>query len=308
MIQKNPSIKKIQRVLETKYLKLYRQLIRKMKTHRLKSIEKQIVLDSQDSGTPSMLKISSLYNDKGDDIGKVMAFEDLTDVIQGQRAEAWKEVAKRIAHEVKNPLTPIKLSAQRLQKKFSSKVKDPAFTDCTNIIIDQTDSLKSLINEFGQFARLPEIKPHLNDLNELLKKLTPLYEQAHRSIQFKTELDKNLTPFYFDPEQLRRAVFNLIENAVHAVSKNNKAQITIKTQLDSQRELVTLNVIDNGRKLHDHEMRRMFEPYYSKRPGGSGLGLTIVKKIIADHNGYARLFHNKPQGLIVQVELPFKTT
>ena len=205
--------------MEPKYLKLYHQLVKKMKIHRLHSIQKQIVLDGQDLGTPSMLKISSLYNDKAEDIGKVMAFEDLTDVIQAQRAAAWKEVAKRIAHEVKNPLTPIKLSAQRLQKKFSGKVKDPAFTDCTNIIINQTDSLKSLINEFSQFARLPESKPCLSDLNNLVTKLIPLYEQAHRSIVFKTDLDKNLSQFYFDPEQLNRAVFNLIENAVHAVSK-----------------------------------------------------------------------------------------
>ncbi len=309
LLQINPkdSInKKIQDILESKHLKLYRQLVKKMKIHRLHSIQKQIVLDNQDPGTPSMLKISSLYNDKIEDIGKVLAFEDLTDVIQAQRAEAWKEVARRIAHEVKNPLTPIKLSAQRLQKKFSEKIKDPAFTDCTNMIINQTDSLKSLINEFSQFARLPETKPCLSDLNNLVTKVISLYEQAHRSIVFKTDLDKNLSDFYFDPEQLNRAVFNLIENAVHAVSKKENPQISTKTQLDSQGELVTLSVIDNGRKVRPDEMKRMFEPYYSKKPGGSGLGLTIVKKIVSDHNGYTRLFQNQPMGLVVQIELPFK--
>ena len=309
LLQINPKKfinKKIQDILEPKHLKLYRQLVKKMKTHRLHSIQKQIVLNNQDSGIPSMLKISSLYNDKIEDIGKVLSFEDLTDVIQAQRAEAWKEVARRIAHEVKNPLTPIKLSAQRLQKKFSEKVKDPAFTDCTNMIINQTDSLKSLINEFSHFARLPENKPQLSDLNNLVTKVISLYEQAHRSITFKTELDKNLSHFYFDPEQMNRAVFNLIENAVHAVSKKENPQIITKIQLDSQGKLVTLNVTDNGRKIRPDEMKRMFEPYYSKRPGGSGLGLTIVKKIITDHNGYIRLFHNQPMGLVVQMELPFK--
>ncbi len=309
LLQINPqnSInKKIHEILEPEYLKLYRQLVRKMKVHKLHSIQKQMILDGQDSGIPSMLKISSLYNDKVEDIGKVLAFEDLTDVIQAQRAEAWKEVAKRIAHEIKNPLTPIKLSAQRLQKKFSGKIKDPAFTDCTNMIITQTDSLKSLINEFSQFARLPDINPCLSDLNNLVTKLISLYRQAHRSIEFKTDIDKTLNEFYFDPEQLSRAVFNLVENAVDAVSKRENPWILIKTRMDNQGERVTFSVIDNGRKVHPGEMKRMFEPYYSKRPGGSGLGLTIVKKIIADHNGYVRLFQNQPTGLVVQMELPFK--
>lgn len=298
--------KSAQEVLDEKYFRLYRQMVTKMKTHRLNTIEKEIIIDRKESSIPSMLKISSLYNDRGDDLGRVVAFDDLTDVVQGQRAAAWKEVARRIAHEVKNPLTPIKLSAQRLQKKFSSQIDDPAFASCTNMIIEQTDSLKYLINEFSQFARLPETKARLGDVNTLIEKVMSFYEHAHRNIQFFGSLDNDLKEFYFDPEQLKRAVFNLVENAVNATSEADKPEIRLETFLDSEKGLVRLSVIDNGKFVKDEEMRRMFEPYYSKRPGGSGLGLTIVKKIIEDHNGYVHLSRNDPKGLHVLLELPYK--
>lgn len=297
--------KSAQEVLGEKYYRLYRTMVTRMKTHKLNTVEKEIILDREDSSVPSMLKISTLYSDKGDDLGKVVAFDDLTDIVQGQRAAAWKEVARRIAHEVKNPLTPIKLSAQRLQKKFSSQISDPAFTSCTNMIIEQTDSLKYLINEFSQFARLPETRARLTSLNELAEKVIVFYEQAHRNIKFIGSFDNTLQDFYFDPEQVKRAVFNLVENAVNATSGIKVPEIRIETLLDKSSNIVTISVIDNGKKVSDEEMRRMFEPYYSKRPGGSGLGLTIVKKIVEDHNGYVRLTANEPLGLIVQIELPY---
>ncbi len=298
--------KNAQDVLDEKYFRLYRQMVSKMKTHKLNTIEKEIIIDRREGGIPSMLKISTLYSELGEYNGKVVAFDDLTDVVQGQRAAAWKEVARRIAHEVKNPLTPIKLSAQRLQKKFSQIITDPAFNDCTNMIIEQTDSLKFLINEFSQFARLPETHPRLSDLNEMVEKVIAFYEQAHRQILFVGMTDNQLGEFYFDPEQLKRALFNLVENAVYAVSEATQPEIRIETGVDEANQLVTLKVIDNGKIISQDEMRRMFEPYFSKRPGGSGLGLTIVKKIIEDHNGYIRLAGNNPKGLIVQIELPFK--
>lgn len=298
--------KRAQEVLDEKYYRLYRQMVAKMKTHRLNTIEKEITLDRKDSSVPSMLKISSLYNDRGEDLGKVVAFDDLTDIVQGQRAAAWKEVARRIAHEVKNPLTPIKLSAQRLSKKFGQDIDDPAFISSINMIIEQTDSLKYLINEFSQFARLPETKTRLGDLNLLAEKVISFYEHAHRNIKFIGTLDNHLQPFYFDPEQLKRAVFNLVENAVNAVSEQATPEIHLKVEVDDLNSLVKLSVIDNGKDVTDEEMRRMFEPYYSKRPGGSGLGLTIVKKIVEDHNGYVRLQRNQPKGLNATIELPYK--
>jgi two-component system nitrogen regulation sensor histidine kinase NtrY len=298
--------KSAQEVLDEKYFRLYRQMVMRMHSHRLPTMEKEILLDRGDSSVPSMLKISTLYGDKGEDMGKVVAFDDLTDVVQGQRAAAWKEVARRIAHEVKNPLTPIKLSAQRLQKKFSGQITDPAFTTCTNMIIEQTDSLKYLINEFSQFARLPETHPRLSDLNLMIEKVISFYEQAHRKIHFIGSMDTSLLEFYFDPEQIKRALFNLLDNAVNATADLERPEIRIETLLDSQNQLVVLSIIDNGKIVSAEEMRRMFEPYFSRRPGGSGLGLTIVKKIVEDHNGYVRLSHNQPRGLIAQVELPYK--
>ncbi len=297
--------KNAQEVLDEKYFRLYRQMVSKMKTHKLNTIEKEIIIDRKNTSIPSMLKISTLYNDRGQDLGKVVAFDDLTDIVQGQRAAAWKEVARRIAHEVKNPLTPIKLSAQRLQKKFSKDIDDPAFTSCTNMIIEQTDSLKYLINEFSQFARLPETHARLGDLNEMIEKVIAFYEHAHRKIRFVGTLDNHLKPCYFDPEQLKRAVFNLVENAVNATTEVTQPEIRIEVESDESNNLVTISVIDNGKVVSDEEMRRMFEPYYSKRPGGSGLGLTIVKKIVEDHGGYVKLERNQPVGLVARIELPY---
>ncbi|MCB0377317.1 MAG: HAMP domain-containing protein, partial [Bdellovibrionales bacterium] len=299
--------KSVDEVLDEKYFRLYRQMVLKMRTHRLNTVEKQILLDRGQSSVPSMLKVSTLAGENGEDLGRVVAFDDLSDVFQAQRAAAWKEVARRIAHEVKNPLTPIKLSAQRLQKKFSNDITDPAFTACTNMIIEQTDSLKYLINEFSQFARMPETRPRLSNLNDMAEKVLFLYEQAHRQIRFSGQFDNQIKAFYFDLEQIKRAVFNLVENAVNASSGNQSPEIRIETLLDPERGVVTLTIIDNGREVSEEEMERMFEPYYSKHPGGSGLGLTIVKKIIEDHNGYVRLAANQPQGLQVQIELPYTT-
>ena len=295
-----------QEILGEKEYRLYRQIATKMKTHQLNTIEKEVLIDRKSSSIPSMLKISSLYSDQGEDLGKVVVFDDLTAVIQGQRAAAWKEVARRIAHEVKNPLTPIKLSAQRLQKKFSEEIKDPAFNSCIHMIIEQTDSLKHLINEFSQFARFPETRTRLGDINDMVEQMISFYEQAHRKIKFVGMVDTHLKPFYFDPEQLKRALFNLVENAVMAVEKVDRPEIHIQVRLDETKGLVKLSMEDNGQTITDEAMERMFEPYYSKRLGGSGLGLTIVKKVIDDHNGYIRLEKNSPRGLKVQIELPYK--
>ena len=292
-------------VLGEKYYRLFRQMVLRMKSHKLASVQKEIVFDLKTASVPSVLKISPLYNEKGEDIGKVVAFDDLTDLIQGQRAAAWKEVARRIAHEVKNPLTPIKLSAQRLRKKFSSEIDDPAFASCIDMIVDQTDSLKHLINEFSQFARLPETRPRLSNLNDLMEKVLLFYEQAHRKVKFVGRLDNQIEPFFLDPEQLKRAIFNLVQNSVRAVEKGENPEIHLQTELDKKLSIVTISVIDNGENLNEDDLRRMFEPYYSKSPGGTGLGLTIVKKIVEDHNGFVRMTRNEPRGLVAQVELPY---
>jgi len=292
-------------LLGEKYFRLFKQMIVKMSVHNLPSIQRQIILDIDKKSVPTLLKISGLVGSDGSSLGKVVVFDDLSDVLQAQRAVAWKEVARRIAHEVKNPLTPIKLSAQRLQKKFPDQMSDDVFQTCTNMIIEQSDSLKLLINEFSQFARLPETRPQLGSLNDMVHRVLNFYRQAHPEIEFIGQLDQKLRPFFFDGEQMRRALINLVENSVDAVKGKVKAIIKIETKRDSSSSVVSLSVSDNGKDLSEIELQRMFEPYFTKKEDGAGLGLTIVKKIVEDHDGIVRVEAKQPVGLYTSLELPY---
>lgn len=291
-----------------KYFRLFQQMVLKMSVHKLPSIQRQIVLDFGGKSIPTLLKISGLYRDDGTPLGKVVVFDDLSDILQAQRAVAWKEVARRIAHEVKNPLTPIKLSAQRLQKKFSLHMQDEVFQTCTNMIIEQADSLKLLINEFSQFARLPEMRPRVGDINLLIQQILSFYQQAHPSINFQGAFDEEIGAFSFDPEQIRRAIINLVENSVEAVQGKADSLISVKTLKRASTSVVSVVIQDNGKVVGSKDLERMFEPYFTKKADGSGLGLTIVKKIIEDHDGIIKVEPVEPAGLYTSLELPYSSS
>ena len=250
------------------------------------------------------MTLSVLFDDQKKPFGKVLVFDDLTPTVRAQRAAAWAEVAKRIAHEIKNPLTPIKLAAERLQKKFGSAIGDPAFNECTTMIISQVDDLKSLVNEFSQFARMPQTNPTLSDLNQAISDVLVLYRAAHRHIEFNFQPDGELPVFWFDQDKIKRAISNLIDNAISAVSEETTPQIVIQTLFDSHLQMVTISVADNGVGADSQLRERMFEPYVTHKKDGTGLGLAIVKKSIEDHNGFVRAVANLPKGLKMIVELP----
>jgi two-component system nitrogen regulation sensor histidine kinase NtrY len=267
------------------------------------------------------MNLSILLDEKGNDIGKILVFDDLTMLINAQRAAAWTEVARRIAHEIKNPLTPIKLSAQRLEKKFGAKIDDPAFSSCVNMIIKQTDDLKRLVNEFSNFARLPQSKPVVASLNTVINEALVLYKTAHREVQFHFDQDSQLPEFKFDPDQIKRVLINLLDNAVLAVApplqgssgavqssaaarEIGPGRVTIRTQYESLLKLVRVSVSDNGIGISDEDRDRVFEPYFSTKENGTGLGLSIVKRIVEDHNGFIRALPNDPNGTKMIIELP----
>jgi two-component system nitrogen regulation sensor histidine kinase NtrY len=247
----------------------------------------------------------SLLKDENDtEIGKILVFDDLTHIVNAQRAAAWTEVARRIAHEIKNPLTPIKLSAERLRKKFSDQIKDPAFDECTNMIIKQTDDLKSLVNEFSQFARMPQSRPVVGSLNRVVDESVGIFRQAHPQIQFHLELDEQLPDFKFDPDQLRRVLVNLIDNSVAALQRESQASIKVSTRFESELRMVKISVTDNGDGIPSRDRQRIFEPYFSTKESGTGLGLAIVKRIVEDHNGFIRAAANEPKGTRMVIEIP----
>jgi two-component system, NtrC family, nitrogen regulation sensor histidine kinase NtrY len=294
----------VRQVLDEKYYAMFSELLTQMKEHNAETLQKEIRIELDGRTIPLQMHLSLLLDEKGNEVGKVLVFDDLTMLINAQRAAAWTEVARRIAHEIKNPLTPIKLSAQRLEKKFGAQIKDPAFKSCTNMIIRQTDDLKRLVNEFSNFARLPHTNPVVASLNKVIEEALELYRIAHKDIRFFFDGDPLLTDFAFDPDQMKRVLINLLDNAVAAVQDQKDRKISVRTQYDTLLKLVRVSILDNGAGIPEEERDRVFEPYFSKKENGTGLGLAIVKRIVEDHNGFIRALANEPRGAKLIIELP----
>jgi two-component system nitrogen regulation sensor histidine kinase NtrY len=237
--------------------------------------------------------------------GVVFVIDDTSHLTKSQREAAWREVARRIAHEIKNPLTPIKLSAQRLQKRFASVggQDSTVFKECTDTIIKNVDELRDMVNEFSSFARLPAISPSSHDLNLALKEVLALYAAAHREIDFKFDPEKRMPKVEFDRDQIKRVVINLLDNAVAVAPKN----INVETHYNEKLRIAVFEVSDDGPGMDNNVKSRLFEPYFSTKKEGTGLGLAIVKRIVADHSGFIRVVSEPGQGAKFIVELPINS-
>ena len=267
------------------------------------SVEREIKLSLQERLLTAMVSAATLRDDDGAILGVMIFLEDITQIQRVQRMEAWREVARRIAHEIKNPLTPIQLSAERLRKRYAKILEgDGAVLDkCTTTIIQQVEELKNLVNEFSQFARLPSAKLMPQDLNEIVSDALVLFAEGHNGIQFQFR-GGVIPPLELDRDQIKRVLINLLDNAVTAVDGNG--EIKLATHYDRERGVVTLEVADNGRGLATEIRTKIFEPYFSTKENGTGLGLTIVSQIIEDHRGYIRALSNDPRGTRFTIELP----
>tara|TARA_B100000749_G_scaffold280887_1_gene279778 strand:+ start:8287 stop:10563 length:2277 start_codon:yes stop_codon:yes gene_type:complete len=296
--------RKAKEVLSGDYYDVFNDMLRSMKKSAAFRLQKEVMLRIHERPVPVRLTVSVLKADKGKEIGQVFVFDDMSDVVRAQRAAAWTEVARRIAHEIKNPLTPIKLSAQRLSKKFGGKIDDEAFSQCTNMIIEQVDDLKHLVNEFSNYARLPQSHPTIADLNKVIEQSLVLFSLGEKGINFQFDASSDLPEFLFDPDQMKRVITNLIDNAVSAVSDVEKPRIQIETRYNAPLKLATICVKDNGPGVPPQIVDRVFEPYVTTKSDGTGLGLAIVKRTVEDHNGYIRALRNKPQGTKMLIELP----
>ncbi|MBM4286183.1 MAG: HAMP domain-containing protein, partial [Deltaproteobacteria bacterium] len=251
-----------------------------------------------------LLKTTMLKDDAGEDHGLVMVMEDLTELERAQRLEAWREVARRIAHEVKNPLTPIKLAAQRLQRRYAGRIPDDGqvFEECTRIISDQVDEIKNLVNQFSHFARLPHLSLAPLDLNALIRETLHLYAEVQPRVSLTFTPDPTLGSVLLDQEQCKRLLLNLMDNALAAIEGGGAISVTV--QAVDGGEAVRLVVADTGRGVSDRDKARIFEPYFSTKRGGTGLGLAIVHSIVADHQGQIRVEDNEPTGARFIIELP----
>ncbi|HEY6996976.1 MAG TPA: ATP-binding protein [Candidatus Binatia bacterium] len=267
------------------------------------SVEQEIKLSLQEQLRNVMACGATLHDDDGSILGVMLFLEDITQIQKVQRMEAWREVARRIAHEIKNPLTPIQLSAERLRKRYASVlVEDGAILDkCTSTIIQQVEELKKLVNEFSQFARLPSARLMASDLNEIISEALVLFKEGHAGIDFQFR-PETIPELELDREQINRVLMNLLDNAVAAVQ--GRGAITLATHFDPERAVVTFEVSDNGCGFAPEMRSKIFEPYFSTKENGTGLGLTIVRQIVEDHRGYIRVRSNDPQGARFIIELP----
>lgn len=290
-------------VFQSEHLQVMREIMEHVKGRV--SIEREVKIALPDQILTVMVTAATLRDDEGRILGIMVFLEDITQIQKVQRMEAWREVARRIAHEIKNPLTPIQLSAERLRKRYAKLLEgNGAILDkCTSTIIKQVEELKNLVNEFSQFARLPTAELAPNDLNEIVKEALFLFKEGHKGINFHFQRG-DLPPLELDRDQIKRALVNLLDNAVAAVEE--KGEVRISTGYDPSFGIVQLEVADNGCGLAPEVRARIFEPYFSTKKDGTGLGLAIVSAIVADHRGYIRVRPNEPEGTRFIIELPVR--
>jgi two-component system, NtrC family, nitrogen regulation sensor histidine kinase NtrY len=246
--------------------------------------------------------------------GFVVVIDDLTDLLRAQKAAAWQEVAQRIAHEIKNPLTPIQLSAQRLLRHLerASLLKPEAarsefeklVAECAGLIEREVQTLKSLVDEFSQFARFPSARLASADLNSIVSSALDLFHGRLDGITVKTELASALPPVKADPELMRRVVANLIDNAAEAMEGSTIRRLRVATRVEGDGDAVEIEISDSGHGISPEDKERLFLPHFSTRERGTGLGLAIASRIIAEHNGTIRVEDNLPSGARFLIRFP----
>jgi two-component system nitrogen regulation sensor histidine kinase NtrY len=298
--------RKLHREVFTGSLNPLGALIKEIGASSRNRIRRSLILLRADRPMSLLASISTIRfaGRQGGRQGMVLVFDDMTQLIKAQKANAWKEVARRIAHEVKNPLTPIQLNTQRLRKKYKDRSPDldQVFNECTKTIISEVKTLKNLVNEFSRFARMPQVKLKSNNLNRIIENAVALYSGHPDDIKISTELDTKTPAMNLDADQMKRVFINLIDNA--AAASNGSDNLRITTSYNRKFQLITIEVADEGSGIPTEDKSKLFLPYFSTRKSGTGLGLAIVSEIIADHKGYIRVQDNHPRGTIFTIELP----
>ncbi|MFN3740451.1 MAG: ATP-binding protein [Thermodesulfovibrionales bacterium] len=294
------------------------KLIRGIRLKDLKGIEKEIRLTIKERSLILRVFITGLRIPAGNEvIGLIVVFDDITDIVNAQRALAWQEIASKIAHEVKNPLTPIKLSTERLIKKWQQKDSDfgEVFEISTRTIIREVESLRRLVSDFSQFGRMPLLKKRPVDLREILKELYNLYT-GFKDIRMHLELPPQEVVVEIDPEQMKRVFINIVDNAIEAIKISSgepaltgitpevKGNIYISLGIDYDADQVRVMIADDGPGISDDIKDKLFMPHFTTKKGGSGLGLAIANRIVTEHRGWIKVKNNKPKGAVFIIEIP----
>ena len=246
--------------------------------------------------------VAAMPGEEGRSRGFVIALEDTTEVARAQRLQAWTEAARRVAHEIKNPLTPIRLSAERMVKKI--RAGDPGAAEAVRqgaaVIIEEVDLLKALVDQFSKFSRMPESRPADTNLSALVEKTVALYRDAKEGVAIALEDRLPRRPYRLDGQQVQRVLVNLLDNALEACAAGG----TIVLSLEERSGTLTIQVSDTGSGIGPEDREKIFLPDFSTKPGSSGLGLAIVSRIVADHRGTIRWEENRPRGSRFVIEIP----
>lgn len=293
--------------------KSYKTLLTLLKSEDLSSMVKRLAekgLDAVENnihiyinGRPLDLRVylTIIKDSENRFFGTLVVFDNLTEIIMAQRALAWQEVAKRIAHEIKNPLTPIRLSAERLQKKWQDRSQDfdDVLNRSTRIIVQEVNSLRSLVDEFSRFGKMPKISLEPTSIKSIFDEVSELYSNL-KEVQIITSLKTDIPDIEIDKKQIKMALINLIDNAVQARTE----KVWLNAYYHPAMDLIRIEVIDEGTGIKEEDKDKLFFPYFSTKKEGTGLGLAIVNSIISRHRGYIRIQDNKPRGTQFIIELP----
>ncbi len=280
-------------------------LMERAKTRRA-PLEDELSLDVNGSHLTVAAHCSILRDNAGAYIGTVVVLDDLTELITAQKTAAWREVARRIAHEIHNPLTPIQLSAQRIARRYRRAVGAEGQYDVieegTRTILQEVDTLKGLVSEFSRYARMPTVSLVPANLQEIVENGLLACASMHEGIAVERDFSPQIPTIDADPDQLKRAFTNLFDNAVEAME--GEGTLRVSTSYDRDLQTVRIEVADTGPGIEPEDKDRLFLPYFSRKRGGTGLGLAIVHQIVADHSGYVRVSDNQPLGTVITIELP----
>jgi two-component system nitrogen regulation sensor histidine kinase NtrY len=300
-------------VLEKESLQMFEEMVQQMETEKEHSISRNLIVHKKEGPVQVSATLLLLHNSEGTSAGMVCVYNNITEIQRLQRARAWREVARRIAHEIKNPLTPIQLSAERIHRKYAGEVSDnAALKQSTQTIINEVQQLKRMVSEFSNFAKIPESNPQLDDLNKIIKEALQLYHENMPSrISLSIELSEALPQLPLDAEQIRRVVINLVDNAISSIEKKgvlsrifHQGEIIVRSRHVPDLNIIFLDVEDNGTGISAEISDHLFEPYTTTKEHGTGLGLTIVSQTISDHNGFTRFRNLDSGGVCFTIELP----
>ncbi len=294
-------------VLSGSHLREIKELMERIYWGRNRSFQREIQIRTHHGTATLSVSLAALLDADRQFNGVVAVFDDLTQFLRIQRIAAWREMARQLAHEIKNPLTPIQLNVQRIQKKYRQRSADfdLLFHNTMNMIINEVNGLLILLDEFSQFARMPEASLSTGNIHELLQQTISLYSGSVEGITIDVALDHELPPLMLDGDQIKRVFGNLIDNAIEAM--NGNGVITIESHYDTNLQIVRIDIADNGHGIPSNDRDKVFLPYYSTKGRGSGLGLAICQRIITDHNGNIRAQDNEPRGARFIIEIPVIT-